>query len=123
MRTVFSYIFLTLHLLIYTEIHEILFAPVLIGHYNEHRTENEDLSFLDFLVYHYFSGHGTDPKEMHDGLPFNDTHANILGVGVPLPPSLEITNDSYVPVVHTCYTDPFILRSAQTTIWQPPRLS
>jgi hypothetical protein len=61
----FAYLFSTTHTI------EFLKIPILLSHYKEHKGENKNLSFFDFLVIHYGNGFPKDAdfdKDMK--LPF-----------------------------------------------------
>jgi hypothetical protein len=65
---------LALYLVSSTEVKQFLKFPVLFEHYAEHKTSNEEISFLDFIYMHYA---GTDFDENDEDrdmqLPFKST--------------------------------------------------
>ena len=125
MRTAAAIAFLSLYLLVYTEVHEVLLLPVLMGHFDEHRAENKELSFADFLFNHYFGSHGAkEDSESHQALPFGDNHAKLASLNV----TVVLTSINVHPPlpfrlnVSTAYENPFTDRLSGSSIWQPPRL-
>jgi hypothetical protein len=53
----------------------------LVKHYQEHvATENQDLSFIDFLIMHYSttSNHTKTAKHSHSNLPHFDSHNVVI---------------------------------------------
>ncbi len=71
----------------------------LVKHYQEHvTTENQDLSFVDFLIMHYSttSEHTKTAKHSHSNLPHFDSHNVIITFCEPVfrgifPPTLAIS--------------------------------
>lgn len=54
-----------------TELHELVRLPALLKHYAQHRSENGNLSLIDFLVIHYSENHPADNDDKDDDqLPF-----------------------------------------------------
>ena len=54
-----------------TEAHQLLKLPVIFQHYAEHKTENDKISFLEFLAMHYLHGSPNDKDRDRDmQLPF-----------------------------------------------------
>lgn len=71
MKTKVIYIVLTCFVLSSTPLIELLKVPKLIEHFAAHRAECQELSFKDFLVYHYSTVPHTDDDEDEDNkLPF-----------------------------------------------------
>ncbi|MFZ1379423.1 MAG: hypothetical protein WAS56_07125 [Saprospiraceae bacterium] len=71
MKNIFSLLFLTAYLFSATHLMELLKLPMLVRHYQEHKTENANLSLLEFLDMHYANGNPIDEdydKDMQ--LPF-----------------------------------------------------
>jgi uncharacterized protein YfbU (UPF0304 family) len=59
----------------------------LIKHYQEHvATENQDLSFVDFLIMHYSSdsNHTKTAKHSHSNLPHLDSHHVVIAYCEPV---------------------------------------
>lgn len=58
--------------------------PLLIEHYQEHHHENHDLSFVDFLTWHYRNAPAHDRRD--NALPFKSTiHGQQAGLQLSIP--------------------------------------
>ncbi|MFN8362366.1 MAG: hypothetical protein U0T85_01475 [Cloacibacterium normanense] len=53
-------IFLTIYLFSFTEVKEVLKIPALIEHYQEHKSENKNISIIGFIALYYLSGSQKD---------------------------------------------------------------
>lgn len=54
-----------------TELHEVLRFPLLWSHYSEHKAEDWDTSFLEFIEFHYSGSDSSDSDNHTDAnLPF-----------------------------------------------------
>ena len=116
---------LLLYFLVNTELRELVRLPILFEHFSEHKQRNKHVSFSDFIVLHYFSGHVKDPDfERDQQLPFRGTNCEELSTPVALPvesfvePLPEI---SYATLNVGIYVSPFHSSLFQFTIWQPPK--
>ena len=58
-KTFFN-ISLTIYLFSFTEVKEVLKIPALIEHYQEHKSENKNISIIGFIALHYLSGSQKD---------------------------------------------------------------
>lgn len=99
--------------------------PVLFEHFAEHRQRDSDISFLGFIVLHYFSGDIKDSDYQRDQqLPFKDFHCEGVSASIALP--TEYFNEPSPIISHTTvgggkYVSLFNSSLFQFTIWQPPR--
>jgi len=50
--------------------HDWVHFPQLFGHFQEHRAEEGELSFLDFIALHYGDRDHAESDNSHDELPF-----------------------------------------------------
>ncbi len=124
-----SIFFFSLYLLSTTEARQLLKLPVIFQHYQEHRQENNQLTFLAFLDIHYMHGSPKDNDYDRDmQLPFktpSDCISTIafayvptsLSISIPKP-VLETTGIKYLRT-----KEAFLPSSYLSRIWQPPRLS
>jgi hypothetical protein len=48
--------------------------PFILQHYNEHQTQNTDISFWDFLNLHYFDTNHKNSDPCHNDLPLQHSH-------------------------------------------------
>jgi len=84
---------LTVHLLAYTDLVQLIRFPNLIKHYETHHLENPKLSFIDFLVMHYgicIDGNAGEGQEDMQ-LPFKTLDIHIIGNAIIAPPLSLIT--------------------------------
>ena len=64
---------LSIYLVSVTELHELFKLPQLVEHFIEHKAEDKQTTFLDFLVLHYSN---SDDGGEHSNLPFKAHHDN-----------------------------------------------
>lgn len=81
MKRLIAILFLSLYLTTSTEVHELFKLPLLFFHFQEHRTENQALSFLSFLQEHY-TGHSEQKTDWQKDskLPFKTCQNDITHV-------------------------------------------
>ena len=71
MRKIAAILFLSAYLITNTELAELGKLGVFFTHFQEHKQANKDLSLMDFVVLHYFSGDQQDDDKARDmQLPF-----------------------------------------------------
>ena len=109
-----------------TELHQFLKFPILLEHYQDHKTLKPNLSFLDYLFNHYLnenqnSGH----KEKDQQLPFK-SYEDCAGLSIlahlPVQPK-ELTpkpNCVYSNSIVT-FNEESLISSYLANIWQPPK--
>jgi hypothetical protein len=98
----------------------------LVKHYQEHvATENQDLSFVDFLIMHYSSTseHTKTAKHSHSNLPHLDSHHSLISYCEPVFKSII---PSSVAVVATFPEPNFVWQnlyhfSLSRTLLNPPK--
>ena len=111
--------------LVNTELREIVRLPILLEHFTEHKLQNKDVSFLDFIVLHYFSSDVKDADhERDEQLPFRGVHWEESSAPVALP--VESFNGPVPGIPHTIlkvemHLSRFHSSLFQFTIWQPPK--
>jgi len=111
--------------LVDAELREIVRLPILFEHFTEHKLQNKDVSFLDFIVLHYFSSDVKDADyERDQQLPFRGVQGEELSAPVALPVGsfegpLPRIADAILKV--EMYVSRFHPSLFQFTIWQPPR--
>jgi len=125
----FSLIFFTLICLISsTELHQFLKLPLLIEHYLEHKSINQNLTVIDFLAIHYARNISNNADYKKDAsLPFNSQddciksdNDNIL----PLNYSSIICKPIVIEIkMFVNFQQNFLHSSFYSNIWQPPKFS
>lgn len=119
-------LFLSLQLMTNTELCQLVKLPVLVSHYQEHKTLNKDISLFGFLTLHYFNGGPHDNTDME--LPFKTSSAALLFHSSPSAPVPSITAIPSAPaqevqVNFNEYYSAFIPSVCNNDIFQPPQFS
>lgn len=126
MKKSISIFFFAIYLLSTTQCGELLKLPILIEHYLEHKQEDKNLSFLDYLAIHYAHGNPHDADYEKDmKLPFKSiNNSNLVSITFCNP----ILQFKGVLIVNYCenkkqFSDySFTYSSAfLSAIWQPPK--
>jgi hypothetical protein len=125
MRQSSAIILLLVYLSVNTELQEIARIPVLFEHFAEHRQKNTEVSFIDFIVLHYFSGdiRGSD-YQRDQQLPFKSMHCEGVTnfIAIPAEPVEALLPKTCCTLVEAgMYVSQFNSSLFQFTIWQPPR--
>lgn len=108
-----------------TEAHQLLKLPVIFQHYAEHKTENDKISFLEFLAMHYLHGSPNDKDRDRDmQLPFKTSGdcacAFTPFVSLIQPISIEQPH-IIIALNHSVPNSDFINSRYLSNIWQPPK--
>jgi len=108
------------------ETHELYKLHALVRHFEKHRGENPDMSFMEFLDLHYSSTpHHHQDHQTHQELPFscNHHHSNIpapvMAFVVP-----HITAPKVLIPLHDIGIAEYevtVPHGVQSSIWQPPK--
>lgn len=110
------------------ELCQFLKLPFLVQHYYQHREENKELGFIEFIENHYSEDVAThQDNQKHQHLPFK-CHDDCIGISAPAiigssfcvfitAPLNEY--QTYFPVQGQI----IITSSYLSSIWQPPRIS
>ncbi len=119
--------FLSITLFSQTEFYQLLKLPVLFKHFTEHRSNNLNISFAEFLVLHYVTPHQNDADHDRDmQLPFKSTdcvQSNLLTFFISNHDAIEVAAPE-VPSVQTAFVNTDWIPSIHVAdIWQPPRIS
>lgn len=126
MKKIVTILFLSSYLFATTELSQLFKLPVLISHFMEHKQEDKDLSFWQFLCIHYAHGNPKDADYDKDmKLPFK-AHDNCVTsiICITTPPSLQFSvKHSYsVEIKQQFHTQNFQFSSYYlSSIWQPPK--
>jgi hypothetical protein len=114
---------LGMYLTSFTEVHELFRLPLLLEHFAEHKTQVDDMSFVEFLVMHYKTDVAHDD---HDNqLPFK-----VLGhcftaqaIALPIQKVLVFETAPLATVSHTFKYTEASFSSPVEAIFQPPKLA
>jgi hypothetical protein len=120
--------FLAVYLFATTDAYQLLKLPVVFQHFAEHRIENKNISFLEFLDMHYMHGSPKDADYDRDmQLPFKKACPDCVSciaaaVFVPLTTSLSIEKPLVQILTQNYFPQDQLLLSAYlASIWQPPK--
>ncbi|MFA6086950.1 hypothetical protein [Mucilaginibacter sp.] len=126
MKKFTAILLLTAFLFSTTELHQLLKLPVIFEHFAEHRKENKDISFLQFLDMHYMHGSPRDKDYSEDmKLPFKTADNCVSMVSPVVIPYLAPTLENpviYIPEKEMYIPKDGLIPSAYLfSIWQPPK--
>lgn len=126
MKKFTAILLLTAYLFSTTELHQLLKLPVVFEHFAEHRKENKNISFLQFLDIHYMHGSPRDKDYDEDmKLPFKTADNCVSMVSPVVIPLLAHTLENLV--VHIPEKEMHIPKaelipsSYLSCVWQPPK--
>lgn len=124
-RRLFGIVLLTSYLFGTTEVEQLLKLPVLFEHYAEHRQENSNISFTDFLYMHYADTDHNDVDQDRDmQLPFKTNCSQLAhGLSPCFPPSTGLSLSASIADASTLYfaRDVDVPSAYLSSIWQPPK--
>jgi len=124
MRKLVAIAVVSIYILSFTEVHQLLKLPVLWQHYMEHQQNDDSITFLDFLSRHYntYDDHdGDHDRDMQ--LPFKDFGHCSSVPAVTLTAfriDFHVTHFAFEKTYVSFYKK-FITSFHLTEIWQPPR--
>ena len=108
-----------------TELNQLWKFPIFVSHFIEHRQESPDITLINFITLHYFSGDERDSDYARDEqLPFRDDSQCLIGaISSIVPSSASVSYQSEILhlIVFTPKTQEGKPNRYQTEIWQPPR--
>lgn len=109
-----------------TEACQILKIPILIEHFNQHKSEHPSMSFIDFLVIHYNGKDVIDfDYEDDQRLPFKSFENCISFTAFAVPPVYHLHSKPkiYVKVSYPAFKKQFHSSLFTKGIFQPPKLA
>lgn len=127
LKKIIAISFLTIYILATTELGQLLKFPAFIQHYIEHKSENKDLTIVEFLMIHYSHGIVKDADYEKDmKLPFKTTSENSFSITAvaSTPPTINISLQEFhfFERKKQYFGDEyFIPASFFSNIWQPPK--
>lgn len=119
-----GYFLLFLHLMAFTECHQILRLPYLMQHFQQHCDSNPGMNIGEFLKVHYLRPiAGNDDFKQDQQLPFRNTDCRLINttvyvyapVAIKIEPILEMT------AVFYCYDETKSPQRFSFDIFKPPR--
>jgi hypothetical protein len=119
-------LFLAVYLFSATEAYQLLKLPVVFQHFKEHKKEDKNISFLQFLAMHYLHGSPKDKDYERDmQLPFKTSGEYLSSVSpdfVPAVLTIPITKTVEAPEKRKLSLQVLYLQSpCLSAIWQPPK--
>ena len=117
---------LSMYLFSTTELYQFLKIPILIEHFIEHKSQNEKMTFLNFLKMHYDNPVKDADFEKDQKLPFvlNSEHMTAVFT---ITPRLSLDLKTHEIPIDTdkiiAYDDLFLDVDYFNAIWQPPKFS
>lgn len=121
-----SIVLLSAYLISSTEFSQLLKLPLLLEHFNEHKTLNEGTTFWSFMMMHYtnndvkYADHEQDMQ-----LPFKSKEGslNILSLSfIQNFTSIKLVNPSERELkIYRIHNDNLFNSTFLSTIWQPPK--
>lgn len=125
MKKSVSIIFLLIYLFSATELSQLVKLPTLVEHFTEHKQQNENMSFWDFLCIHYagkFSKDNDYEKDMK--LPFKSHDSSQTFIFVsnpPVTPFIHLISSNFKEKTFCHYDEQFLITPYLSCIWQPPK--
>ena len=123
MKKIIAIFLLTVYLSSTTEIYQLLKLPFLAEHFLEHKNDNQNLSFVEFLELHYANNKKSDESDKK--LPFksHDIVVNIALTGfLQKPIFFKIESPEFKELNPVCIYDELFIGSAHfDAIWNPPK--
>jgi hypothetical protein len=120
-------IFLTESLFPNAEFVEFMKVPQLLKHYENHKRETPDITFVTFLQLHYGnSGHVQHDRADHSKLPFSKVNHHRVVTAIQVIPVLEdVRTSSEFTFLRTIEVVLYLGSKADrlsSGVWQPPRV-
>ncbi len=125
MKRLAGILFISVYMLAFAELHQLLRIPFLVEHFNFHRQADPELSFAQFLNMHYMGPVIVDDDFTQDQqLPFRDVdcHTMIGSAICSFEPASFVIEPPVIPSAEfNCYNEINKPRFATFDIFQPPR--
>ena len=124
MKRLTGILLLSLHLLAFTECHQLLRIPYLMQHFQQHRVADPNMNFTTFIKIHYLGPLVvTDDFRQDQQLPFRNVDCHMLNTTACIyePVTVEIDPPVEIPSVFYCYNETNKPQFSSFDIFQPPR--
>ncbi|NJO26062.1 MAG: hypothetical protein HC867_10325 [Bacteroidia bacterium] len=119
-----GHILLSIYMLSFSEVHQLLRLPILVEHFIEHRQIDHDISFLAFLKLHYGKIEIDDDYQRDQQLPFRTAEFGACNISSfwECPVVIEVQQQDFLfkQQFHLFNEDGEPLLSS-ADIFQPPR--
>lgn len=107
-----------------TELHELLKVPMLVTHFLEHKSENPQMTFMDFISLHYIQQPVNDKDYQRDNqLPFKNVEHLTSSITAFIPNYFvklqALQQDTALEL--SGFRTSFISFQLLSNIWQPPK--
>ncbi len=127
MKKWFSILMLSPYLFSTTELYQFLKVPILIEHFIEHKSQNNTISFFQFIKMHYQNPVKDADYDKDQKLPFI-VHSEHMVVVFTITPRLHLDFKSHRLRLFSkdkivAYDDLFLDVDYFNAIWQPPKFS
>ena len=129
MKKIIAILFLGIYLTTTTEIFELLKFPVLLSHFFDHQSDNNQITFVSFIEMHYSFKNIHFKKNHNDTkLPFKTHHccSSCSSLSTFLEPNIHFifNKNIFIPqYIKSNYSFTFIfISNFKSTIWQPPKI-
>ena len=125
MRRTTASFFLFVYLFANTELHELAKVGAFVAHFTEHQKGHTDITLIEFVNIHYFSGNVLDADYEQDmKLPFKTADFGNLGPTHTFPLPVFFTLQQVVLIEAAglpLYDQSALPSSWLADIWQPPK--
>ena len=124
MKRLTGILLLSLHILAFTECHQLLRIPYLMQQFLQHRAADPNMNFSTFIKIHYLGPViVTDDFKQDQQLPFRNVDCHMLNTTVCIyePVTVEIDPPAEMPSVFYCYNETNKPQFSSFDIFQPPR--
>ena len=126
MKRLTGILLLSLHILAFTECHQLLRIPYLMQHFLQHRAADPNMNFSAFIKIHYLGPViVTDDFKQDQQLPFRSVDCHMLNTAVCIYQhvTVEIDPPAEIPSVFYCCNETNKPQFSSFDIFQPPRKS
>ena len=124
MKRLTGILLLFVHLLAFTECHQLLRIPYLMQHFQQHRAADPGMNFSTFIKIHYLGPViVTDDFRQDQQLPFRNVDCHMVNVTACTyePVTVEINAPAGAPLVFYFYNETNKPQFSSFAIFQPPR--
>lgn len=123
MKSVFCVFISIAFLTVLTDFNELLKMPKLVHHFHEHSSSHHDLSFSEFLYFHYSDHHEHEDKHDESSLPYKSSNTNFFSALILPSVKQKIESITFEAKFYSkrIIKNDFIQSDYFGKIWQPPK--